>query len=290
MPIHGLGSLKRPPQQRVPELWLTAGGSTRGWQAVLTLADEGQGWEPGPPSLGFLRAWGSLGAGALGAGRPPPAWPGRRGGHPAGLRGAGPAGPQGWGWARPPPSPGFCLRGGGRGSAFFAPRMPRSACQGRPRFPSAAQLAHEPREQQRGHQAPTGPQWCPQSAGPPLREHGVLHQAHLCHLRGPLLRWASEGGAGRGCRTTPGGAGLQDPCWCWGGGWQEPGLASEGPPELPAAHPGHLSSSKSRRWWPGSGAGGSSGDAGQGAAVLCPGPRAPCTPPPRTQQPRWQAG
>ena len=149
-----------------------------------------------------------MGAGALGAGRPPPAWPGRRGGHPAGLRGAGPAGPQGWGWARPPPSPGFSLRGGGRGSAFFAPRMPRSACQGRPRFPSAAQLAHEPREQQRGHQAPTGPQWCPQSAGPPLREHGVLHQAHLCHLRGPLLRWASEGGAERGCRTPRrGGAG-----------------------------------------------------------------------------------
>ena len=36
VPIHGLGSLKRPPHQRVPELWLTAGGSTWGWQAVLT--------------------------------------------------------------------------------------------------------------------------------------------------------------------------------------------------------------------------------------------------------------
>lgn len=136
----------------------------------------------------LLRAWGSVGAGAVGAVRPPPAWPRRRGGHPAGLPGAGPAGPHGWGWVRPPPSPRFSLRGAGRGSAFLVPRTPRGACQGRPHFPSAAQLAHEPREQQRGHQAPTGPQWCPQSAGPPLREHGVLHQAHLCHLRGPLLR------------------------------------------------------------------------------------------------------
>lgn len=57
-----------------------------------------------------------------------------------------------------------------------------------PAFPSPAQLTHEPRQQQRGHQAPAGPQWCPQSPGPPLREHGVLHQAHLCHLWGPLLR------------------------------------------------------------------------------------------------------
>lgn len=36
VPIHGLGSLKRRPHQRVPELWLAAGGSARGWQAVLT--------------------------------------------------------------------------------------------------------------------------------------------------------------------------------------------------------------------------------------------------------------
>ena len=134
--IHGLGSLKRRPHQRVPELWLTAGGSTRGGRQFSLRRTRDRGGSR------VLRAWGSVGAGALGAGRPPLAWPGRPGGHPAGLRGAGPVGPQGWGSARPPPSPGFSLRGGGRGSAFLAPRMPCSACQGRPRFPSAAQLAH----------------------------------------------------------------------------------------------------------------------------------------------------
>lgn len=55
----------------------------------------------------LLRAWGSVGAGALGAVRPPPAWPSRWGGHPAGLPGAGPAGPHGWEWARPLSEPPF---------------------------------------------------------------------------------------------------------------------------------------------------------------------------------------
>lgn len=199
--------------------------------------------------------------------------------------------------------------GGGRGplrapvslsveGGVAAPSLPR----GCPAAPARADPAFPPQLS-----SPMNPVSSSEDIKPPLGLNGVLkvpaHPSgnmasftkHICAICGDRSsggppRAGRSGAAGPPGGAGRGGAGLQDPCWCWGGGWQEPGLASEGPPELPAAHPGHLSSSKSRRWWPGSGAGGSSGDAGQGAAVLCPGPRAPRTPPPRTQQPRWQAG
>lgn len=52
----------------------------------------------------------------------------------------------------------------------------------------AAQLTHEPRQQLRRHQATPGAQWSPQSASTSLRNNGLLHQAHMCHLRGQIFR------------------------------------------------------------------------------------------------------
>lgn len=159
------------------------GGAPRNGRQFLFRWARGRGCEQGHCGSSFET--GVLREGrALRAGRPPPAWLSKQ--CPASrLRSA-------WlGVGKAPLRASVSLSVKGVcGSTFLAQQqVPSSSLPGlTPASPPSAQLAHEPRQQQRGHQAPAGPQRRPQSPGPSLREHGVLHQAHLCYLRGPLLR------------------------------------------------------------------------------------------------------
>lgn len=244
VPIHGLGSTKRRPHQRVPELWLAAGGSAPGVAGSSHLGGRGAGVGSrgllGPSSsLGFRGSWGPGGSTASSSlakttGRTSCRAP--------------------WGWAcqatwlgsgEAPSEPPFLL------SVEAGVAVP-SLSRGRPvapareltHFPSAAQLAHEPVSSSEDIKPPLGLNGVLKVPAPPLREHGVLHHASVPSARtapqvsrrtpgvGPAGAGAGRGrGGGGGCRARGRGCrarGTLDPGGRGAGPWG-PGAVGPGP-------------------------------------------------------------